>query len=140
MLFEGACHCGDVLVSFETTLDAPQLRACQCSFCRAHGAKTTSDSAGQLTIELATPAPFYKFGARVADVIICPRCGCYIASSIGGPGGRVATLNVVGAHIEGLRDRPAEAISYDDEAPDAKRARRLTKWTPTTLLVGGRAI
>src|SRR5262249_9048805 len=90
---------------------------------------------GKLTIELAAPITFYKFGARVADVIVCPKCGCYIASSIEGPAGRVATLNVVGAHIEGLKDRAAEPISYDDETAEAKRGRRRSKWTPTLVTV-----
>ena len=135
MIFSGACHCGDIAVTYATTQAEPPLRACQCSFCRRHGAKTTSDSTGRLTIELARPIAYYKFGARVADVIVCPKCGCYVASSIEGPAGRVATLNVVGAHIEALRARGAEAISYDDETAEAKRTRRLSKWTPALIVV-----
>jgi hypothetical protein len=137
MKYDGACHCGDIRVAFETALAGPPLRACQCSFCRRHGAKTTSDPDGRLAIELAAPIAYYKFGARVADVIVCPQCGCYIASSIEGPAGRVATLNVVGAGIAALAARAARAIAYDDETPDAKRARRLTKWTPTIIAAMG---
>ena len=44
----GGCHCGNLKVAFETSLDPSilQLRACQCSFCRRHGAVTTSDPGG----------------------------------------------------------------------------------------------
>ena len=40
--YPGACHCGAVGVFFETDAgaDALQVRACQCGFCRRHGAKT----------------------------------------------------------------------------------------------------
>ena len=133
MKYDGVCHCGDIRVSLETALAAPPLRACQCSFCRRHGAKTTSDPAGALAIELAAPINVYKFGARVADVIVCAKCGCYIASSIESPAGRVATLNVVGAGIGVLAAGEAQAISYNEETPAAKRARRLAKWTPATI-------
>lgn len=47
-VYEGQCHCGNLQLRFESAI-APEnlpLRACQCSFCRAHGALTVSDPAG----------------------------------------------------------------------------------------------
>ena len=40
----GGCHCGNMRVAFETSLDPRNLplRGCQCSFCRRHGAVATS--------------------------------------------------------------------------------------------------
>jgi hypothetical protein len=134
MIYEGACHCRDITIAFETSAPGTTpLRACQCSFCRRHGAMTTSDPAGRLKIISAHALSFYRFASRTAEIIVCPRCGVYLASSIEGPAGRVATLNVVGAHIDAFLGRQAVAISYDDEAAAAKRARRLALWTPTAI-------
>lgn len=131
MRYAGACHCGGVRVAFEAP-HAPSLRACQCSFCRAHGAKTASDPGGTLTI--TGNFSIYRFASRTADVLICPICGVYIAASITGDDGRRrATLNVAGTMIPELKDAPAEPISYDAETPEQKRARRQAKWTPTTI-------
>jgi hypothetical protein len=136
MIHPGACHCGDIRVAFETALpDTAPLRACQCSFCRRHGARTTSDPAGRLTITSVRALAFYRFASRTADVVICPRCGVYLASSIGGPTGRVATLNVVGAQLAAFEGRAATPISYDGESGEDKRARRLALWTPTEIAV-----
>ena len=49
-VYKGACHCGAVTVELETdtapaTID---VRECQCSFCRAHGAESASDPAGRI--------------------------------------------------------------------------------------------
>ena len=66
-------------------------------------------------------------------MLICATCGCYIASSIEGPAGRVATLNVVGALVAGLSALAPTPIVYDAETAEAKRARRLAVWTPTRI-------
>lgn len=49
-MFEGACHCGAIGYLYRTALDPERwnVRACQCSFCRAHAARTTSDPAGSV--------------------------------------------------------------------------------------------
>jgi len=56
-VLRGGCHCGNLKVALETSLDPSvlQLRACQCSFCRRHGAVTTSDPAGRLLVEVGQP-------------------------------------------------------------------------------------
>src|SRR5579859_2220723 len=51
-ILRGGCHCGNLGVVLETERDprALPLRACQCSFCRRHGAVTTADPGGLLRI------------------------------------------------------------------------------------------
>src|ERR671939_662142 len=46
---EGTCHCGNIAIVLETGQDPRSLplRACDCSFCRKHGARTTSDPEGR---------------------------------------------------------------------------------------------
>jgi DNA-3-methyladenine glycosylase I len=40
-VLSGRCHCGNIELAFESSVPAEQLplRACVCSFCRAHGAR-----------------------------------------------------------------------------------------------------
>jgi hypothetical protein len=133
MLLHGECHCGRVEVSFETALapEAMELRACQCSFCRRHGAKTVTDPNGSLTI--AAPAgglSRYRFGHRTADYLVCANCGVYIAAVIN-DGERRATLNAAGLMIEGLHDRAPTPVSLDHEDAGGRRVRRQRNWTPT---------
>lgn len=129
----GACHCGAFTAAFETTDPAAlQVRACQCGFCRRHGARTVSDPAGRLTLAFAEGATRrYRFGRRSADFLICQGCGDYMASVMEG----VAVLNVVAADIGVFADRAPEPMVYDSETPEEKRARRLARWTPVTLEV-----
>lgn len=134
MLLHGECHCGRVEVSFETALApaAIELRACQCSFCRRHGAKTVTDPNGSLTI--AAPAgglSRYRFGHRTADYLVCANCGVYIAAVINDGAERRATLNAAGLMIEGLHDRAPMPVSLDHEDAGGRRERRHRNWTPT---------
>jgi hypothetical protein len=46
----GACHCGNLELTFETARDPGELavRACGCSVCRLHGGRTVSDPKGRV--------------------------------------------------------------------------------------------
>lgn len=131
-LFQGACHCGAVRVWFETAIDPDEIevRADQCGFCRRHGAKTVSDPAGALRLSFHEPAvERYRFGTRTADFIVCRACGAYVAAVIEGYG----VLNVVGADIRPLADRPARPVDYEAESAALRLERRRQRWTPLTL-------
>ena len=134
MIYRGSCHCGQIQATYEVRAPVA-LRACQCSFCRRHGAKTTSDPEGKLTLQLdPDKVVIYRFASRTAEIFLCASCGVYVASSIRDDlGRRIATLNVAGVHIAELWSEPAEPIRYDEEAPAAKRTRRIAKWTPTEI-------
>jgi hypothetical protein len=131
-LYEGACHCGAIAARFETAIDpaAIEVRADQCGFCRRHGAKTVSDPAGRLALRFREAAvERYRFGTRSSDFIVCRSCGAYVAAVIDGFG----VLNVVGADIQPLADKPARPVSYEDESAALRLARRRERWTPLTL-------
>jgi hypothetical protein len=70
----GECHCGNVAVTLDTAVDpgALPLRACQCSFCRRHGARVTTDPAGLLKISVRDPAILlrYRFGLGITDFLV----------------------------------------------------------------------
>ncbi|HLL27630.1 MAG TPA: hypothetical protein VKT73_08265 [Xanthobacteraceae bacterium] len=136
-ILSGRCHCGGVEVSFETAQSpqAIEVRACRCTFCRRHGAKTVTDADGRLVISAqAGTLNRYRFGLRTADFLLCRHCGVYIAAIIADGGEERATLNVAGTMIEGLWDRAATPIDLDHEDAATRRVRRQRSWTPATVV------
>jgi len=131
--FEGRCHCGAIGFSFHTARkpDAWTVRACQCRFCRSHGARTTSDAQGSVVFRVGDPGRLhrYRFGLRTADFLLCRNCGAYIASAVTSPHGQFATLNVnTIADITGLPE--ATPVSYESESAEQRLSRRRLHWTP----------
>jgi hypothetical protein len=137
----GTCHCGLVRVQVHTALEpeAIALRACQCSFCRAHAAKTFSDPAASARVESDRPLIRYRFGKRTADFLLCPGCGVYVAALIEHEGRCLTTVNAVGLQIEPLASRDAAPVVYDDEGAEARRRRREQRWMPTVVVEGSYA-
>ncbi len=136
-VYEGRCHCG--AIAFELTMPQPAskwtIRACQCRFCRTHGARTTSDPGGSVRFRVADERKLnrYRFASKSADFMICRECGAYVASMIESPRGRFATINV-NMLVVPLDVPAATPVSYDAETPQQKLARREAKWTPVTDL------
>src|SRR4029453_4453690 len=107
------------------------VRACQCGFCRAHGARTVTDPSGSVTFRFADPAKAkpYRFGTQSSDFLICGECGVYMGALLSSGKGHFATLNINA--IRGLADVPvAVPVSYDGESVDQKTTRREQRWTP----------
>ena len=133
----GSCHCGAIRVAFmpsKTPAELP-LRACQCGFCRRHGARTTSDPAGSLHLT-AAPGGLgrYRFGRRQVDAVMCRECGAYVGSFLTSDDRVWGTLNVIGTDLVGFAGRTGEPINYEDETDAERLARRKAKWTPTVIV------
>ena len=111
------------------------MRACQCGFCRRHGARTTSDPDGSLHLT-AVPGGFqrYRFGRRAVDALICRECGVYVGSFLEAEGRLIGTVNVAGLLLEGFEGREPVPVDYTDETDAVRLARRKAKWTPTVLV------
>jgi hypothetical protein len=111
------CHCGALTVRYRTAAEPStwSLRACQCSFCRSHGALTTSDPAGSLEFRSADPERVqrYRFGGRTADFLVCRDCGVYVGAHMATDGRRFGILNVLSLRppLTG-RDGPAFLDSF----------------------------
>ena len=132
--YEGACHCGAIEFTYEASRGPRSwsVRACQCAFCRGHGALTTSDPEGAVRFRYVFPDRLrrYRFALRTADFLICRECGMYVGAVMMTGAGAVATINV-----NLLRDRPrglasARAVNYKDESLEDRRNRRREHWTP----------
>ena len=138
--YRGSCHCGAVGFVLQTGLapDHWSIRACQCSFCRAHGAESMSDRNGEIrfAIKDATRLQRYRFGLQTADFLLCQNCGVYIGAVIATERGPFGIVNV-----RALCERPeglarAVPVSYDGEDSDARAARREEKWMRVMRMPG----
>jgi hypothetical protein len=134
MTHSGRCHCGVISFAYDTRLPPQQwsVRSCQCAFCRAHGALSTSDPAGLLTFHASEPDKLnrYRFATRSADFLICRTCGVYVGATMESPHGRYGIIN-----INALETRPQDltapqAMSYAQENEGERTARREQRWTP----------
>jgi len=137
-IFEGRCHCGAVGFTLHTSQEPAQwaVRACQCSFCRGHGARTTTDPNGSVTFRIKDPSRLkrYRFGTRSTDFLVCRECGVYVAALLSSSRGQFATLNI--NTIQGPLDAPEpEPVSYDGESVAQRQARREQRWTPVAEAV-----
>jgi hypothetical protein len=138
MEYRGSCHCGAVGFRYRTDVDPAEwsVRACQCSFCRAHDALSTSDPDGELefTAKDETLLQRYRFGLGTADFLLCRNCGVYVGAAIDAGHG---AFGIVNTHAlvpcpAGLSE-PAP-ISYDEENTEGRISRRGKRWTPVTGL------
>jgi len=131
----GGCHCGNLQLTLEIRRPPDQVpvRACACSFCRAHGARTVTDPGGQVRLRAREPAELgrYQFGQRTAEFLVCRRCGVYVAAVMSATDGSLrATVNI-NALAEGARfSRDASEVDYSGESAAERLARRAAGWTP----------
>lgn len=134
--FEGSCHCGAIGFRYRTGIDPRNwsVRACQCSFCRAHHALSTSDPGGEIAFLAAEPQHLqkYRFGLKTADFLLCRQCGVYIGAVIE-TGGKAFGIINTHAFKNTPADLPAvQPVSYDREDASGRVSRREERWTPVS--------
>ncbi len=136
--YTGSCHCGAIGFTYRSGIKPERwsIRACQCSFCRAHDALSTSDPAGQIAFVASRPEMLrkYRFGLMTADFLLCKHCGVYIGAVIESSGSVFGIINV-----HALEETPANLaatapISYDAEDVGGRVSRREERWTPVIEL------
>jgi hypothetical protein len=133
----GACHCGNMQVRLHLSNppgDNP-LRACSCSFCRAHQTRTVADPAGLFEVvakdwRMVEP---YRFGSRTADYLICRRCGVYVGAICETSAGLRAVVNVNCLMDRAHFTQEASTPDYDGETSEARLARRAANWMPALI-------
>lgn len=136
--FKGQCHCGAIAFDYLTSLslDRWPIRACQCGFCREHGALSTSDPNGELRFSSSAPEKLqrYQFAMQTAEFLICKNCGVYIGATIGAPSGRYGIANTRALLVPMSASDKTVAASYDLESHSERIARREKRWTPVTTV------
>ena len=132
----GGCHCGAVKVAYDTAVEPARVspRACDCSFCRKHGAAWTSDFAGRLAIGANAGAlRAYRQGTNTADFLLCEHCGVLVAVMYEHAGGRHAAVNAT------CLDAAADFALTQCASPqrldkDEKVERWLRLWVPNVRI------
>jgi hypothetical protein len=140
VIYQGSCHCGNLRLEFESGLAPAELplRACQCTFCRRHGALSTSDPAGSLRLRAAEAdlVQRYRFGLGITDFLICRRCGVYLAAMMELEGRPYAVLNAAALERRAELTGSVQPMEYGGEDEAARLTRRKTRWTPVTRAEG----
>lgn len=130
----GGCHCGNIRLSFSTTLDPAriEIRACQCAFCTRHGSRAAADPDGRLTISVKDKArvQVYRFGLRTADYLLCRECGVYVAAICGDDDDARAIVIVNALDDRERFSREPIPVRYDAESREQRLARRRSVWMP----------
>lgn len=132
--FTGSCHCGKVRAKFRATSPDLQVRACQCGFCRRHGAKTVSDTDGFAEIAVQGKLIRYHFGLMSSDALLCPGCGVYIGSALEADGITRVSLNAQGLAMAPFAEREADPVDYSGETLHERLDRRRARWTPARIV------
>jgi hypothetical protein len=138
--YHGSCHCGAIRATLYASrpADELQVRACQCSFCTRHGAKTVSDPSGTCRFEIDGAAlSWYRFETRTGTSLICNRCGMYAGVIIEDGNNVWSVLNARGLAIPEFVNRIAEPKVYEGETPEERIVRRKSTWTPTEVVWKG---
>lgn len=137
MKHNGACHCGNITVCFDSAADPAkiEIRACQCSFCRKHNTRAIADPYGMLTIKVADQDKLsrYQFGLRTAEYLICRDCGVYVAACTLDKNNRRAILIVSVLDNRNEFSRKPVAMSYDAEQHAQRLKRRNESWMPVRV-------
>lgn len=137
--YQGNCHCEALQWRFQTEIPPSEwtVRSCQCSFCRAHGARCTSDPSGSIDFSVNDKSALlrYQFGLRTAEFLVCRNCGVYIGALMSEPDGCFTTINL-NTMTSVVNDLPAPvAISYDTEDVGKRIERRRLRWTPVNTAI-----
>jgi hypothetical protein len=107
------------------------VRACQCAFCRAHDAFSTSDPQGRIAFSAADSLlQRYRFALRTADFLLCRNCGVYIGAVIEAGSGRYGIINTHSLTPLPESIAAGAPISYDGEETSGRVTRREERWTP----------
>lgn len=138
----GGCHCGNISVSVELER-APESyvpRACDCEFCRKHGAAWVSDPRGSLAIRIRDERDTRRYtqGDRLAEMLLCRNCGVLV-------GALWREQRLFGVVNAGVLDR---RVAFADTQPvsprtlsaEAKKSRWQSLWfADVTLTTAERA-
>lgn len=133
-VYRGQCHCGAIGFRFQAEEPPSRwaIRACQCSFCTAHGAACVSDPSGSVSFTHARESELqrYRFGLRTADFLLCRNCGVYIGALLTDAEGAFATLNTRAMNRLSRGTPVPQPVVYDQETAVDRRNRRIRSWTP----------
>jgi len=136
----GGCHCGTIFVQVVLTRDTSQYapRACDCSYCRKHGAAYVSDPKGRMVIHIKDEqrCQRYRQGSGSAEMVLCRECGVLIGAIYRDVAWLYGTINVTAMDSSLTWGTGVTASPQQLSAPE-KVERWKALWFADVALVGG---
>lgn len=130
----GGCHCGNLRWTLRSRFAVSELlvRACQCDFCRKHGALSTSDAQAEMNFAVLDRGAMirYRFASETAEFLICARCGIYVGAQMEKQNRFYAIANLRTFDGSGDFAQRAQPMDYSGEDSVVRRTRRASRWTP----------
>lgn len=138
---QGSCHCARLALRYETAqppVDTPP-RACDCSFCRKHGAAYLSDPAGALSIVESESGSRreYRQGSENARFQVCAHCGVLVAVVFEHEGRLYGAVNARCLDGDARFGEPVP-VSPQRLSPEEKIARWQQAWVPDVTVTSAR--
>lgn len=129
----GGCHCGYLTFQAHLTRATSDYapRACDCSFCRKHGAAWLSDPQGAVLVRTRGEAVRYRQGSEQAEFIACPHCAVLVLVACEIDGRLRAAINARAVEHDAEHDEPfatEQTASPQRLQADAKRERWEQVW------------
>lgn len=134
----GGCHCGNITVELQLA-GAPESyrpRACDCDFCRKHGAAYVSDPKGSLAVRIKDESErsTYRQGSGQAEFLLCRNCGVLVGAFLRSGSQIHATVNV-----KALADNAAfgteQVVSPQKLSADQKVQRWQDVWFANVTII-----
>jgi hypothetical protein len=141
----GGCHCGNIRIQMTLTQEPGTYhpRACDCEFCRMHGAAYVSDPKGSVSLHIRDPRQrgSYHQGSGQADLVYCRHCGVLIGALYLDAGRCFATVNsravtansMAGTALFGQE----QSVSPQALSPEQKVGRWRDIWFSNVSIVTG---
>jgi hypothetical protein len=127
----GGCHCGNVAMDIELSREPGTFRprACDCDFCRLHGAAYISDAEGSLRLRItdALALIIYRQGSKQAEFLLCGHCGVVLAVVYRDAGRLYAAVNANTVDTS-TGFGPIQPISPKTLSPEEKARRWRKLW------------
>lgn len=134
----GGCHCGNVAVQLQLSRPVQSYapRACDCSFCRKHGAAYLSDPDGTLLLRVRQREQLgsYRQGSNAAEMLVCRTCGVLLGALYRDG---AATYGVVNSRVLEAAEElgAAQPVSPQALSPQAKVQRWRQLWFARVTLL-----
>ncbi|WP_233511035.1 GFA family protein [Dyella psychrodurans] len=111
-----------------------QPRACDCSFCRKHGAAYISDPKGKLSIIQRNAGALHEYrqGSNTARFLLCKDCGVLVGVALDHESGTYAAVNA--GCLDDVTEL-GESLSASPQrlSPEEKVSRWLALWVPDVV-------
>ena len=137
---DGSCHCGNIKLELALARAPAEYvpRACDCEFCRKHGASYVSDPGGSLVIRVRDEhrLHIYRQGSGTAEMLICADCGVLIGGAYRADGRIHAAINT--RTLDGdVRFGASQSVSPKALSSDEKATRWEKIWFSDVRIITG---